>query len=607
MIFRKRTQPFKMSAMRAACYARFSSDLQRETSIDDQIRVAREYATRRGWTVLDAQIYTDAALSGASLDRPGVKALLQSASHQPAPFDVLLVDDSSRVSRDLPDAVRFLQTLKFAGVRVIYISQGIDSLAEEAETLAAFRGLIDSAYLRDLAKKVKRGLIGQLERGYSTGARTYGYRTVPVPDPSGRTEHGVPVPLGHRVEIDQDQARLVHQIFELFADGFGIARIVERLNAEGAVYRSGRRWKAGAVRRVLDNPKYCGMLIWGKTTQERRPGTRQHVQRYIPRDQWRTLDRPDLRIIDADLWERVRLRHEAVRATIPPDLQQRRRLMRGKDPVLFSHHLFSGFLTCAVCGGAMTAVTGGHGSPRYGCPQSWRNGLGACTNRLTIRAKIADAALLNAMRRELLAPATVRYLADALADALHSQADDRPRALAATQAARAHAAERLQRLIVAIQQGVSASSVAGAIAEREHELRRLDEELIQLAEPLPRLAVIPTWVESQLRDVAGLLRDTPERTKVEFQRLGLRVSMQPIVDEGPRPFYRANGRAALPSLVGPVNLRGSGASGTDFAAKTEASTMHRSGSSDLREIFAGIPEENPQLSTMHRSDPPATP
>src|SRR5262245_45920545 len=105
-----------MSAMRTGLYARFSSDLQKQTSLDDQIATARRFASERGWSVDDRHVYTDAALSGASLDRPGIQALLQAAARRPQPFEVLLVDDSSRVARDLADAVRFLQQLKFFGV-----------------------------------------------------------------------------------------------------------------------------------------------------------------------------------------------------------------------------------------------------------------------------------------------------------------------------------------------------------------------------------------------------------------------------------------------------------------------------------------------------------
>jgi site-specific DNA recombinase len=132
------------SAMRTACYARFSSELQRDTSLEDQIRGCREYADRQGWTWQDSQVFTDAAVSGVSLDgRVGLQGLMMASAAVPVPFDVLLVDDSSRVARDLPDALRILQRLKFAGVRVVYISQGIDSASEQAETLVAVHGLAD--------------------------------------------------------------------------------------------------------------------------------------------------------------------------------------------------------------------------------------------------------------------------------------------------------------------------------------------------------------------------------------------------------------------------------------------------------------------------------
>jgi DNA invertase Pin-like site-specific DNA recombinase len=140
-----------MPAMRCAVYARFSSDLQRDTSIDDQVRVCHEYAARHAWAVLESHIYTDEAVSGASLEgRSGIQALLRVAEQRPLPFDVVLVDDSSRVARDLADAIRVMQRLKFNAVRAIYMSQGIDSAHEQAETLVAVHGLVDGLYLRPL-------------------------------------------------------------------------------------------------------------------------------------------------------------------------------------------------------------------------------------------------------------------------------------------------------------------------------------------------------------------------------------------------------------------------------------------------------------------------
>jgi len=97
--------------------------------------------------------------------------------------------------------------------------------------------------------------------------------------------------------------------------------------------------------------------------------------------------------------------------------------------------------------------------------------------------------------------------------------------------------------------------VAAAIRERQAELARLESELGAFAEPLrERLAVIPGWAEAQLRDLERLLGDAPERVKLEFQRIGLRVVMEPVRDNPEAPFHRAIAEAALPWLAGTTEL-----------------------------------------------------
>jgi DNA invertase Pin-like site-specific DNA recombinase len=245
--------------MRCAIYARYSSDLQRATSIEDQIRVATEYAAARGWTVLAAHIYSDAGISGASIDgRPGMQALLRAVAERPAPFDVLLADDTSRVSRDPADAHRILQRLTFHGVRLIYIAQSIDSASDQAEVLVGVHGIVDSLYRRELTAKSRRGVIGQLERGYSTGARTYGYRSVPVLDLTGRRDPatGQTALLGKRLEIDEAKAAIVRRVFEDYAAGTGVGAILWRLHRDGVPNPTGgRQWAESTLRRMLGNER----------------------------------------------------------------------------------------------------------------------------------------------------------------------------------------------------------------------------------------------------------------------------------------------------------------------------------------------------------------
>src|SRR5205085_9049748 len=134
---------------------------------------------------------------------------------------------------------------------------------------------------------------------------------------------------------------------------------------------------------------------------------------------------------------------------------------------------------------------------------------------------------------------------------------NRPQLLADAHRERQDAQERLQRLIDAIENGVPASSVAGAIAERQGAIARLDGAIGALSEPLhQRLAVMPTWVAQQLEDLTGLLSETPERTKLQFQVLGLKVTVHPQQTDEGKNYYRADVVNSLPWLAGITDIRG---------------------------------------------------
>src|SRR6266446_1570760 len=92
--------------MRFGIYARFSSDLQRNTSITDQIRKCREYGDSHGWTAVGKYVVADEAVSAASLaGRDALNKLLEAAKMTPRPFDCILVDDTSRLARNIEDAL----------------------------------------------------------------------------------------------------------------------------------------------------------------------------------------------------------------------------------------------------------------------------------------------------------------------------------------------------------------------------------------------------------------------------------------------------------------------------------------------------------------------
>jgi DNA invertase Pin-like site-specific DNA recombinase len=102
-----------VSLNRCAIYARYSTDRQSPLSIEDQIRKCPEYAEARGWKVLEDHIYHDEAISAVSNERPRFMALQKLAFSASPPFDTILVDDTSRLARDISDATLLFQRLNF--------------------------------------------------------------------------------------------------------------------------------------------------------------------------------------------------------------------------------------------------------------------------------------------------------------------------------------------------------------------------------------------------------------------------------------------------------------------------------------------------------------
>jgi DNA invertase Pin-like site-specific DNA recombinase len=215
--------------MLAAIYARYSSENQRPESIEDQVAACRRLAHQRRFTIVEDHIYSDQAQSGARKDRQGLAALLTAA--QTGRFQVVLVDDLSRLARDNYLMLSVLAELHFAGVRVVSVADGLDSHDEEATLGIQIRGIFNELQLRDLKNKTLRGQIGQKQRGFSVGERTYGYRSVPV----GATrldKKGWPRPEGYKMEIDPREAAIVLRAFRAYAEGLSLIRIVRLLNEE---------------------------------------------------------------------------------------------------------------------------------------------------------------------------------------------------------------------------------------------------------------------------------------------------------------------------------------------------------------------------------------
>ena len=217
---------------RAVIYARYSSDLQSEASIDDQVRLCRERAEREGMSV--QQIFADYAISGGSLNnRPDMLSLLDAV--QQGGIDVVIAEALDRVSRDQEDTAAIFKRLQHAEVCLLTLAEG-----EINELHVGLKGTMNALFLKDLAAKTRRGQRGRVEAGKIPGGNSYGYKIV------RRLLEDGSVSTGER-EIDGKQAEIVRRIFAEYAAGISPRRIARGLNAEGITAPRGGLWNASTI------------------------------------------------------------------------------------------------------------------------------------------------------------------------------------------------------------------------------------------------------------------------------------------------------------------------------------------------------------------------
>lgn len=447
--------------MRTAAYARYSSDQQSAASLEDQLRNCRTYCARQGWP--DPEVFRDAAISGSRTDRPAYCQLLARAGA--GEFDVVLVDDLSRLGRDSAEVQAAIKRLRFAGVRLIGVSDGVDTGRKGHKVEVGLRGLMGELYLDDLADKTHRGLTGRALAGASAGGLPYGYR-------KGSE-------AGSRV-IDPTQADVVRRIFADYLAGKSPRHIAAELNRAGVASarpeRAGRpcTWSPSAIhgdsRRglgILANPIYVGRQVWNRSQWVKHPDTGRRVRQERPESEWITTEHPELAIVDRRTWDAAQAR-----------LQRRASRGQGRrGPGRPIRNLLSGLLRCPECGGPIVVVD----ATAYGC--STAKERRTCGNRTRLPRLAAERAVLTGIQEQLLTDEAFEAFRRAyVAAATLLRPDEGLLRRRLAEAERVH-----QNVMAAIREGIITPSTKA-------ELQRAEAE-----------------IEAARADLAAARRDTPAR------------------------------------------------------------------------------------------------
>lgn len=370
------------NAIRVVIYARYSSDMQREESIDAQIRYCKEEIARNPNMVL-VGVYFDEAISAKDNieKRDDFQTMIKDGMKHDK-FDVVMVHKFNRFARNKFDSAVYKKKLRELGIRVISATQKIDD-SPEGRMMESVIEAMDEYYSDNLGLEVKKGLRENAYLGKHIGIAPLGY----VID-----EHG-------KLRENKETSYLVKTIFDMYLQGFGMQAIALELNRKGYRTPRGKMFSTKAISAILKNERYTG------TYKADVAGEHFHIEN----------------------------NHDAL---ITPMAYQRALDIRRKQnhkPRIGSKHLYSltGKMTCALCnakycggGKSKSRVVNGvkKGVVYYICPNKK---FGKCTNTSVNRDKI-EKLICNHIIDHLLTDESIAKIADEFEAVLQEYKDSEP-------------------------------------------------------------------------------------------------------------------------------------------------------------------------------------
>ncbi len=236
------------SVKNCVIYARFSSERQRDESIEDQVRVCRMFAKGEGMKVVD--VYADRAVSGRTADREAFQRMIEDSAN--GGFGTVVVYKLDRFARDRFDAAFYRHMLRDNGVVLVSAMERIPDTPEGTILEAVIEGF-NEYYSRNLSQNVMRGMTGNARKCKANGVAVYGYDI----DTNGC------------YQVNPRQAAYVRRAFDAAANAsMTRSETVRMLNDAGERTSRGSKWTLNSLRDMMKNPKYMGDYVWGDVTVE---------------------------------------------------------------------------------------------------------------------------------------------------------------------------------------------------------------------------------------------------------------------------------------------------------------------------------------------------
>lgn len=408
--------------MNAVIYARFSSENQREESIDGQLRECTAYAEKNGMTVIDS--YIDRAFSAKTDQRPDFQRMIRDSAK--GKFDIVLVWKLDRFARNRYDSAHYKNQLKKNGVRVISATENIADGPDGILLESVLEGMAEY-YSAELSEKVIRGMTeNALKCKCNGGKMSFGLKNVD----------------GH-FQIDPDTAPVVLRIFELYDSGMSMTEITTYIRDLGVKTSAGHSPDKNFVNRILVNRRYVG--------------------EYKYRDIIHPHGIPA--IVPEDLFERVQ---EKIKINKKAPARH-----KAQDDYILTTKLFCGSCKCFMVGESGTSKSG-IVYRYYRCVNSKRNCT--CTAKhKTVKKTALEKAVLRHVKMRLMDDDFVEAFAKMAFDSQERESAE----LTALRAALAQTEKKIENMIRALEQGVITESTTNRLKALEREKVELETQTAQ--------------------------------------------------------------------------------------------------------------------------------
>lgn len=235
--------------IRAAIYARYSSDKQTEQSIEGQLRVCEQYCKTNGIDIVDT--YIDRALSASKNTDKRTDFLRMIKDSDKKLWDIVVVYKLDRFSRDRYDSAIYKAKLKKNGIRVVSATENISENPEGVILESVLEGMAEF-YSKELSQKVTRGMHESALKCNSTG---------------GTTPLGYKVGDDKKLHIDPYYANMVKEAFKLYAEGRTVKQICDEFNGRGYKTPKGYSFGHNSFKTVFGNKKYIGIYTYNNEVE----------------------------------------------------------------------------------------------------------------------------------------------------------------------------------------------------------------------------------------------------------------------------------------------------------------------------------------------------